>query len=331
MTRKERVRQAITHHDTDIVPYSMHLTQIAYQRLLDYVKDPDYIANIGDHLTGCGYGGFVEVKPGYFQDDFGVVWNRTVDKDIGVLEGLVLPEADLSNYNFPVIDEADLRARCESAIKNAGDMFVTASLGFSVFERAWTLRGMENVLIDFVTDPDFSHQLFDAICEFNLKVIKIFCEYPFDGIYFGDDWGQQAGTIMGPGHWREFIKPTVAKMYAMAKDSGKFVVQHSCGDIQEIFPDLIDIGLDVYNTFQPEIYDIRAVKKEFGDHLSFYGGISTQRLLPFASPEEVKRVSREIMGVMSKSGGYIASPTHAVPGDVPPENIVAMVDVFHNQ
>lgn len=331
MNKRDRILQAISHKDTDIVPYNIGLTQKAWERLNEYTGDPSYVENIGNHLWGCGYGGFEEVKPGYFRDDFGVVWNRTVDKDIGVVEEYLIREPDMSLYKFPEIDEDSIRTMCRNTIETAGEHCTTASLGFSMFERAWTLRGMENLLMDFITDPDFVHEMLESICEFNLRIIDIFCEFPFDGIYFGDDWGQQSGTIMGPRYWREFIKPRIAKMYAKAKNAGKFIIQHSCGDIHEIFPDLIEIGLDVYNTFQPEIYDIRAVKKEFGSHLTFFGGISTQRLLPFASPEEVKRVTIETMDILSQNGGYIAAPTHAVPGDVPPENIIAMVEVFKNQ
>lgn len=109
------------------------------------------------------------------------------------------------------------------------------------------------------------------------------------------------------------------------------MVQHSCGDIHEIFPDLIEIGLDCYQTFQPEIYPMETIKKEYGAHLCFWGGISTQRLLPFASAEEVRRVTAETLRIMKPSGGYIAGPTHAIPGDVPPENIQAMMEVLTQQ
>lgn len=120
-------------------------------------------------------------------------------------------------------------------------------------------------------------------------------------------------------------------MYARVKSKGKIISQHSCGDISEIFPDLIEIGLDIYQTFQPEIYDLKKTKKEYGSYLTFWGGISTLRLLPFATPEEVKRKVTETIGIMGVNGGYIAAPTHAVPGDVPPENIAAMIEVFQNQ
>jgi uroporphyrinogen decarboxylase len=119
-------------------------------------------------------------------------------------------------------------------------------------------------------------------------------------------------------------------MYERVKSRNKVVSQHSCGDINQIFPDLIDIGLDIYQTFQPEIYDFEKVKKEYGGHLTFWGGISTQRLLPFASPDEVRKTVKETIRIMGKDGGYIAAPTHSIPGDVPPENVVAMIEVFKN-
>jgi uroporphyrinogen decarboxylase len=109
------------------------------------------------------------------------------------------------------------------------------------------------------------------------------------------------------------------------------IVQHSCGDVHELFPDLIEIGLDCYQTFQPEIYDVEKVKQEFGADLSFWGGISTQQVLARGKPDDVRRETIRMMQIMSRGGGYIAAPTHAVPGDVPPENIMAMVDVFLNQ
>jgi uroporphyrinogen decarboxylase len=165
----------------------------------------------------------------------------------------------------------------------------------------------------------------------HLKIIDIANEYPFDGFYFGDDWGQQKGLIMGPALWREFIKPRMKRMYERAKLNDKYIFQHSCGDIHEIFSDVIEIGLDCYQTFQPEIYNIEKVKNEYGKDLTFWGGISTQQLLPYATSDDVKKETIRIMRIMGKGGGYIAAPTHAVPGDVPPENILAMFEVFKNQ
>lgn len=335
MTRRERVIDAIRHVETDVVPYDIGLTHQEYEKVASYLGDPDFGRKMGNHLSNVYYDGYLtEIIPGsgYWKDDFGVVWNRNgADKDIGVIDGYVLPEPSLDKYKFPILDEKRLRSGYEALMNNAGDTFRFGSIGFSMFERAWTLRGMENLLMDMITEPEFVDELLDAIAEYNMKIIDIALEYDIDGFHFGDDWGQQAGLIMGPNYWRRFIKPRMARMYERAKSKGKFISQHSCGDIHEIFPDLLEIGLDVYQTFQPEIYDIQKVKEEFGGQLTFWGGISTQRLLPFATPQQVKDKVRETMKVMRVNGGYIAAPTHSVPGDVPPENIIAMLEVFQEK
>ncbi len=335
MNRRDRVLQAIRHQETDILPYQVSLTQQARDRLTRYSGDPTYIDHIGNHISAVYYDGYlqeIEHRQGYWQDHFGVVWNRNgADKDIGAVEGTVLSAPSLAGYSFPVLDEARLRQEYETAVAQRGDRCLLGEIGFTLFERAWTLRGMENLLTEMVTDPGFVHVLMDAICEHDLRVVDIALEYPIDGFHFGDDWGQQRGLIMGPRHWRTFVKPRLARLYERVKRTGRFVSQHSCGDIQQLFPDLIEIGLDVYQTFQPEIYDIGRVKGEYGRDLTFWGGISTQRVLPWYSAEEVKRVTRETMRVMAPGGGYIVAPTHDIPGDVPPENVVAMIEVLRSQ
>jgi len=335
MTRRERVIAVINHQQTDIVPYSVSFTWQEFVKVSEYLNDDKFTSKISNHMSSVYYDGYLkEVSPGsgYWKDDFGVVWNRNgADKDIGVIDGLVITEPDEALIRMPELDMERIRQEYEGLASNTKDTFKFGSIGFSMFERAWTLRGMENLLTDMVLNPGFVDSLLDAITEYNMQVIDIALEYDIDGFYFGDDWGQQHGLIMGPRLWRRFIKPRMARMYERVKSKGLYVLQHSCGDIYEIFPDLIEIGLDVYQTFQPETYDLNKVKSEFGKHLTFWGGISTQRLLPFATPGEVKRVTRETIRTMSQGGGYIAGPTHSIPGDVPPENVMAMLEVLENQ
>jgi uroporphyrinogen decarboxylase len=335
MTKRERVKRAVNHNETDFVPYNVDFTKQEYDKVADYLKDSRFAEKIGNHIASAYYDGYLsEMSPGsgYFKDDFGVVWNRNgADKDIGVIDNIQIKEPDISQYTFPELDETKLRADYENLVNNSGDKFRFGSIGFSMFERAWTLRGMENLLVDMVVNPGFVVELLESIMNYNLKIIDIALEYDIDGFHFGDDWGQQKGLIMGPEYWKRFIKPKVAKMYKKVKSAGKIVSQHSCGDIEQIFPDLVEMGLDVYQTFQPEIYDIEKVKEEFGNDLAFWGGISTQRLLPYADVKKVKDVTKRTIEIMGKGGGYIAAPTHAIPGDVPPENVVAMIGVFKNQ
>lgn len=331
ITPRERVLTALAHRQPDVTPWQIDLTSEARAKTAAYLGDPDFEAKIGNHLAICEEGYFVEVRPNFWQDHFGIVWNRTIDKDIGNVETYLLPEPDLSLYRFPQPDlerNAKIYSQMIAAHPNE---FRVAGIGFSMFERAWTLRGMENLLADMILHPKFVDDLLDKILEYNLQVIDHLLQFDVDCVRFGDDWGQQTGLIMGPRLWRRFIKPRVQAMYERCKAAGKFVMQHSCGAIQELFPDLIDMGLDIFNTFQPEVMDVAHIKREYGRHLTFYGGISTQQVLPRVRPEELKRIIRQMIATIGKDGGYIVAPTHAIPRDVPPENIVAFIEAVQNQ
>lgn len=335
MNRKQRVINSFSHKESDIIPFEVSFTIPEREIMAKYYDDPDFESKINKHMFIMDYAApHVELEnmQGYFKDQFGVIWNRSgPDKDIGVVENHVVYKADALCFDLPVIDFNELGQRLELFTSRDTDVFKVFNIGFSLFERAWTLRGMENLLMDMVTTPSFVHTLLDRICDFNISIIEFASNYNIDGICFGDDWGQQKGLITGPSMWREFIKPRLKRAYAAVKKSDIFVMQHSCGDIGEIFPDVIECGLDCYNTFQPEIYDIKKVKSEFGRDLSFWGAISTQSMLPYETPEGVRRETIRIMKILGKNGGYIAAPTHMVPYDVPAENIDAMLDVFSNQ
>ena len=135
---------------------------------------------------------------------------------------------------------------------------------------------------------------------------------------------------MGPKTWREFIAPALKRMYGVARDAGKLVSIHSCGDVDELFDDLIEIGLNCFNPFQPEVMDVEALMKRYHGRLAFYGGLSTQRTLPYGSVEDVRAEARRLIG-LGAEGGYILSPAHAVEGDVPIENMLAFIEEAQGQ
>ena len=336
MTRKEQVIAALRHQESESVPFYAEWTEQARDRLAAYLGEDDFTYRFPVCLHCTQYWGWpteLQEQPGHFRDDFGVVWDRTgADKDIGMVRHPIIPDIELvDDYVFPVLDEGRLRLELENLLATAEDKFVMMAFGFSMFERSWTLCGMEEILTAMVLYPDELDRLYDRICTYNERLVDIALEYPVDGIYFGDDWGQQKGLIMGPNHWRRFIKPRMRRLYQKVKQAGRFVFQHSCGDCEELFPDLIEIGLDCYQTFQPEIYDIEKVKQEYGGDLCFWGGISTQQLLPMSDPATIRKEIRRIIKVMKPGGGYIVAPTHALPHDIPPENQLAMLDAFMHQ
>ena len=314
------------------VPWSVKFTQEAAERLKKHLHTEDLDTALDNHILclGSDIGFFEEVGPNLFQDVFGVIWDRTVDKDIGVVRGQVLPEPTMNGYVFP--DPLDRRffQMIEPRIDQAPDRFRLFEVGFSLFERAWTMRGMESLMMDFIEHPEFVAELFEKIADYNIAQVRKALEYDIDAVYFGDDWGQQTGLIMGPHFWREFILPQLKRMYGTVRDSGKYVFIHSCGDVDELFDDLIDAGLNCFNPFQPEVMDVFALLDRYRDRLTFHGGLSTQKTLPYGTPEEVLRQTQQLLDA-GRRGGLIFSPSHAVEGDVPLVHMIMFINAVRSQ
>ena len=332
MTKREVVRTILEHKRPPYVPWSFSFTQEARAKLLEHYATNDLERVLDNHLVMLGSGtGYIEdIGNGHFRDIFGAIWDRRVDKDIGVVANRVLPEPTLNDYTLP--DPLNPRFFQDAAlhIKQRGDCFRVFSIGFSLYERAWTLRGMENLMMDFYDNPQFVHTLFNTIADYNIAQAREALKYDIDAVYFGDDWGEQRGLQMGPQLWHEFIYPVLERMYGVVKEAGKFVVIHSCGSVSELFDDLIGIGLDLFNPFQPEVMDVEALLKQYRGRLSFFGGLSTQRTLPYGSAEDVRRETNRLIQ-LGQAGNYILSPAHSVEGDVPLENMLAFIEVARSQ
>ncbi len=324
--------ETINHKQTEITPWQIDLTKGfcgAVKQKYHEVEDADVF--FGNNLTRQKYKDNVKISDTEERDIFGVTWIQGDDGgDVGVVTGFPLQGKDIYEYEFPKVREEFAIDLCEKLEQDESGRFRMFSLTMLFYERAWSLRGMEDLLVDMCLNEDFTDQLFGRILEHHLQLLDIVLDYDFEAVFFGDDWGQQRGLIMGPDKWRRFIKPGIKQMYEKVKSRGKYVIQHSCGDLQDVMGDLVDIGLDVYNTVQPEIYDLKKLKHEYGQDLTFYGGISTQQFLPYASAQECSRIAEETLRAMGKNGGYIFSPTHAVTPDIPVENVEALVQAVRN-
>lgn len=333
MTKRQVVQTVLAGRRPPYVPWHYQFTFEARQKLLEHFGGEDELENyIDNHILelGSSIGFFEELGGDRVRDVFGVVWDRSVDKDIGIVEGCVLPEPTLRGYTLP--DPLDQRffADIPGRIARHPDRFRVFYLGFSLFERAWTLRGMENLLLDFIEHPDFVDELLTAITDYNIAQVRQALTYDIDAVYFGDDWGQQHGLIMGKPAWDRFIKPQLRRMYGTVRAAGKFQMIHSCGDVDELFDDLVGLGLNCFNPFQPEVMDVDALIGRYRGRLAFHGGLSTQRTLPYGTVEDVRREARHLLD-LGRDGGYIFAPAHAVEGDVPLENMLAFIDLAKAQ
>ncbi len=331
MSRRERTLTAIGHSRPDLTPYTIEFTSTQLEKTcaaygMDQAEFQEYL---GNHCKKVGFniGGKSE-REGFFTDEFGVVWDRTGnDKDIGVpITELVSPGDD--SYTYPEPDLEEMARSTDRALATRGDAVLFGKIGTAYFERAWSLCGFQNMLMYLAAEEDFVQDVLARLLAYNLKIIDAVIDSEIDGFYFGDDYGQQSGLLMSPQMWRKFFKEGWATMFARVKSRGKLVALHSCGNITGLLPDLVDIGLDVYQTVQPEVYDLRELKTEFGDRLCFWGGISTQRDLPFDTPEILRQKIDETKTILGESGGYIAGPTHRLPPDIPIENIRTLVETL---
>jgi uroporphyrinogen decarboxylase len=333
-TERDRVALAVSHRQPDRTPYHVTFTEPARVHMAEYLGDPGFEAGLGNCLE------IIRMRLPYqplpdqswvWEDEWGVQWDRRIDSDIGTVCNRRVTAESLPHYRFPNPDAPARFDHFPRAIAAAQGRFVIATLAFALFERAWTLAGMEEVLMAMAAGDPFADELLDGIMAFDEAVVRRALAFDVDGVRFGDDWGQQQGLIMGPVLWRKYIKPRIRKLYGLVRAANRKVFIHCCGKIDEIFPDLVECGVDVFNPFQPEVTDVQEIKRLYGQDLTFFGGISTQKTLPYGTVSQVRDEVRRLIDTIGRDGGYIAAPAHDIPRDARPENVAALLDVLRNQ
>ena len=333
MTKREVVTDAVEFRPPAYVPWQIGLTIDCAENLKRHLGADDLTEFLDNHFVGVGaeVGRFEPVDKNHVRDLYGVTWDRSIDKDIGTpCDWPIKTPADLDRFTFPDAGDEQWYAGAPEALADNPHLFSCYGLGFSLFERAWTMRGMENLLIDMVQRPAFVEEFLDAIVAHDLIQVRRAIELGVDAVHFGDDYGMQTGLMMGAAHWRRFFKPRLARMFGPLVRAGKYPYLHSCGRVQEIFDDLVEIGLRIFNPFQPEVMDVFEFLPRYHGRLAFHGGMSIQKTLPFGSVAEVRETASRLVEA-GANGGYVFAPSHDVPRDVPPENLVAMMEVLKSQ
>lgn len=201
------------------------------------------------------------------------------------------------------------------------------------FERAHAMQGLDQFLLNMAMQPDLAVALLQRITEACKALMDAFlaeCGDLIDIIKIGDDLGMQSGLLISPKMYRQQLKPIHADYIAHIKSrTAAKVFFHTDGDVMDLIPDFIEIGVDILNPIQTSagrMSDLPELKRRFGQDIVFCGAIDTQRILPFGTPQQVRQEVKRVIEIMAPGGGYLLSSVHTIMNDVSAENVLAMVD-----
>ncbi len=340
MTSKQRVHAALKREPVDRIPIFMWFHPETAVRLAELLEIPPcYVAEaMGDDVrqtwVGNNYAmeGIVHQSDGETHvDDWGIEWIKQGPfNQIKTYPLLNATAEEILHYQFPHEKIESLLKNMAQVMAQAEHYFIGCDVSPCLFEMICRLRGMENAIVDLVDDSDISSTLLEKSANFAIELSETACDrFELDWLWTGDDVGGQRAMIMSPQYWREQIRPHLQKIFEVGKSRGLWVAYHSCGAIRPIIPDLIEMGLDVLNPIQCNCpgMDPIELKKDFGKHLTFMGGVDTVDLLPNGSVADVRRETEKLIEAMtSDGGGFILAASHTVPPETPMENIFAMYE-----
>jgi uroporphyrinogen decarboxylase len=333
LSRKERVRRALNHEPLDRLPTQINYTRAFCEQATRFfgVSAGELPALFGNHIVRLD----IDAIPRFSTD--GKIkfdwWGVGFDVDEEGYYPAVNPlgeSRDLDAYPWPDPEDPNLLEGAKQVLEEyAGVHFMIPNIGFALFERAWALRGLETFMVDMALDPIYAAALLDRIVAIQLVLIHRFIDLGVDGGYFGDDYGAQQNMLFSPKMWRTLIKPRLARLFKPFLEAGLPILMHSDGQIQPIIPDLMEIGLTALNPVQPEVLDHTWLRERFGSHLAYYGGISTQTVLPDGSPDDIKAAVKACRQQLAMEGtGLVIAPSHRLMTDIPRENVEALLDAF---
>jgi len=281
-----------------------------------------------------------------YLDEWGIV--HRMPKDEGLYYSLVRSPIGGMSASVSQIEEHDwpeggdpariagLREQAE-AYRAAGYPVVLKGVCAGLCEVACRVRGMENFLCDLMIDEDVTRALLDKILQIKLDFWSMALGELgdlVDVMLEADDYGTQDSQLVPPAKFREVFKPRLRDLFSSMKAAAPHakVLFHSCGNVREIIPDFIEIGVDILNPVHVRATGMEpsGLKRDFGDALCFWGGgVDTQGVLPNGTPDQVREDVRRNVSALMPGGGYVFNTVHNIQADVPPANIVAMVEALH--
>jgi uroporphyrinogen decarboxylase len=327
MTPRECVITALDHQKPEILPYQLYMdpaVRDAVDREMGGRRWRDSLIPFF-HETWFVYPNRETRPDGRYVDAFGSLWESG-----SIMHHLqpAMPEPSFKGFQWPNLDTIwdQQQPKLAEAISLNPNSYHWAAFGFGLFERAWTLRGFNEILMDLAGEPAFCEDLFDQIMEHQMKLVGLLLTLDIDAIFFSDDWAYQKGLIMGPELWRQMIKPRKARMIEQVHRAGKKAILHCCGSVMEVLPEIVEIKLDCLQSLQPEAMDVFEIKRRHGDSLALWGGGPSQSLIPFGTPAEIRAAFARLRHELGAGGGYICAPSKPLLSETPVANAVAAIE-----
>jgi uroporphyrinogen decarboxylase len=198
----------------------------------------------------------------------------------------------------------------------------------SIYEWSWWLRGMEDFMMDLIAAPAMAEAVIGRVTEHTVRLATASARLGIDVLCFYDDAGMQTGMQISPELWRRHIKPAWRQVLetARAASPGVKCFLHSCGRIDPILPDIIELGFDILHPVQPECMDFEAIYRRYGSDIVLSASLSSQRVLPFGSPDDVRREVRRLAGIAGDPRRCILMPSNRIQPETPWENVVAFAE-----
>jgi len=333
MISKDKVIMVVNGKIPDRTPYFIEPTRKGKADLARYYGVPiEQMERVmGNDLLYIGYTHPEGREPdqlgnGLFMDEFGCTWDAKRADSVGDWGMLDFPVKDtsLEGYDFPRPEGKGRFREAEKIVEQNPDKFNLLQM-LGIFEIPCRFAGMENVMIGMGSEEEFADECFDKALEFNLGILGQLPDY-VHGVRFIEDWGDQRGLLMGAKHWRRYLKPRLRTMYEACRKMGRVVSIHSCGNITELIPDLIEMGVEIIDPIQPEVMDLRYIKKEYGKDVVLFGGVGAQSTMPLGTPRQVVEEAEHLLSFMTTGGRYILGSSGAIPTDTPVENMAALIE-----
>jgi uroporphyrinogen decarboxylase len=334
MTPRERVLAAIRHRLPDRIPVDAICVENV-PAIADHLRiGPDAV------IGRLGLDGRVVAAPctlpvSYSPEGEALTeWKAAAVTDYGTSHRYPLASAtsvaEVERYPWPSPDAYDYETAAHVS-EDLGRVYaVRGPYWKPILCQACSLFGMETALERMLNEPAIFEAALECITVHTLEYCERLLDACGDGMAIfclGDDFATQRGLLFNPRHWRALLKPRYARLFDLGKRRGKPVWFHSCGDITPVLPDLIEIGMDVWETVQLHTLPMSAteLKRRYGRDVAFFGGVNTQAL-PFSSPAQVEAETIRCIETLGEGGGYICGPDHHVKPDVSPENTLAIFD-----